>query len=182
MKQSWWFLWSWLLIGGLVSYSERGSKTAVFTFLHPKIAYNTVWSLQSVFAGTIHVYWPTNKNATWNQCDMALKHKTAYLKLLSLPLSPLPLFSAHIKNTNAKVWFIMFFLFTTSACWWHFFFCSNMRRSVRVKGVLIVQSTHVVAKFIRSMSHSVTCNDLIGLLKSCSVFWALGRTWIFLLK
>ncbi len=40
-------------------------------------------------------------------------------------------------------------------------------------GDIIVQSTHVAAKFIRSMSHSVTCSDLIGLLKSCSVFWAL---------
>ncbi len=37
-------------------------------------------------------------------------------------------------------------------------------------GVIIV---HVVTKFIRSMSHRVTCNDLIGLLKSCSVLWAL---------
>ncbi len=50
------------------------------------------------------------------------------------------------------------------------FFCSNVRRIVRVKGAIIV---HVVAKFIRSISHNVTCNDLIGLLKSCSVLWAL---------
>ncbi len=28
--------------------------------------------------------------------------------------------------------------------------------------------THVVAKFNRSMSHSVTCSDLMGLVKSCS--------------
>ncbi len=42
-------------------------------------------------------------------------------------------------------------------------------------GVIIVQSRHVVAKFIRSMSHSVTCSDLIGLLKSSSVFWASGK-------
>ncbi len=33
--------------------------------------------------------------------------------------------------------------------------------------------THVIAKFIRSMSHSVKCSDLVGLLKSCSVVWAL---------
>jgi len=32
--------------------------------------------------------------------------------------------------------------------------------------VIIIQSTHVVPKFIRSMSYSVICNDLIGLLKS----------------
>ncbi len=32
--------------------------------------------------------------------------------------------------------------------------------------------THVIAKFITSMSHSVTCSDLTGLLKLCSVFWA----------
>ncbi len=31
-------------------------------------------------------------------------------------------------------------------------------------GVIIVQSTHIVAKFIRSMSHSVICSDLIVLL------------------
>ncbi len=40
-------------------------------------------------------------------------------------------------------------------------------------GVIIVQSTHFVAKFIRSMPHSVIGNDLIGLLKSCSVSLAL---------
>ncbi len=51
------------------------------------------------------------------------------------------------------------------------FFCSNVRRIVRVKGVVII--VHVVTKFIRSISHNVTCNDLIGLLISCSVFWAL---------
>ncbi len=33
--------------------------------------------------------------------------------------------------------------------------------------------THVVAKFIRSMSHSVAFNNLTGLLKSCSVSRAL---------
>ncbi len=53
--------------------------------------------------------------------DQPIKiHKTAYLKLLCLPLSPLPLFSAHIKTTAAKVWFIMLFLFTTSTFWWRF--------------------------------------------------------------
>ncbi len=41
-------------------------------------------------------------------------------------------------------------------------------------GVIIVQSTHVVAKFIRSMSHCVTCSNLTGLLKSCSVFWVIS--------
>ncbi len=41
-------------------------------------------------------------------------------------------------------------------------------------GVIIIQSTQVVAKFIRYMAHRVTCNDLIGLLKSCSVSRALG--------
>ncbi len=53
-----------------------------------------------VFAATIHVYWPTNKNVTWNLRDMALKHKTAYLKLLCLSLSPLPLFVSTHKNYN----------------------------------------------------------------------------------
>ncbi len=33
------FLWSWLLIGGPVLYSERGSKTAVVMVLWPKITY-----------------------------------------------------------------------------------------------------------------------------------------------
>ncbi len=72
--------------------------------------YDTAWSSHRVFAATIHIYWRTNENAIWNQRDMALKHKTTYLKLLSLPLSPLPLFSANIKNTTAKVWLIMLFL------------------------------------------------------------------------
>ncbi len=117
----------------------------------------------------IHVYWPTNKNATWNQHNMALKHKTAYLKLLCLPLSSLP----HIKNTTAKVWFIMSLLFSTSSCWWRFILYNNLHHSIRVNRCPHrTVYTHVVAKFIRSMSHSVTCSDLIGLLKSCSVFWA----------
>ncbi len=77
VKQSWTFLWSWLLIGALMSFSERGSKMAVVTVFRPKKAYDTTWSSHSVFAGMIHVYWPTNKNATWNQRNMALKHKTA---------------------------------------------------------------------------------------------------------
>ncbi len=82
-----------------ISYSERGSKTAVVTVLRPKIAYDNFLTVseiqhdhQTVFAATTHVYWPANKNVTWNQHDMELKHKTAYLKLSSLPLSPLPLF------------------------------------------------------------------------------------------
>ncbi len=50
--------------GGPVSYSERGSKTAVVMVLRPKITYDTAWSSHSVFAATIHIYWPTNKNAT----------------------------------------------------------------------------------------------------------------------
>ncbi len=69
VKQSWWFLWSWLLNGGPMSYSERGSKMAVVTVLWPKIAYDSflkVLEIQhdhhSVFAATTHVYWPANKN------------------------------------------------------------------------------------------------------------------------
>ncbi len=89
-KQSWRFLWPWLLIGALMSHSERGSKTAVVVFLRSKIAYYTAWSSHSVFVTGIHVYWPTNKNVTWNQRHITLKHKTAYL--LSLPLLPFPLF------------------------------------------------------------------------------------------
>ncbi len=55
------------------------------------------------------------------------------------------------------------------------FFYRNVRHVVRVNRCHHrTVYTHVVAKFIRSMSHSVTCNDLIGLLKSCSVFWALN--------
>ncbi len=46
-----------------------------------------------------------------------------------------------------------------------FFYSYNRVESI---GVIIVRFTHVVAKFIRSMSHNVTCNDLIGLLKLCS--------------
>ncbi len=67
------------------------------------------------------------------------------------------------------------------------FFYSNVRCSVRVNRCHhCTVYTHVVAKFIISMSHSVTCSGLIGLLK-CSVFWALqhnngpvsaGQTWV----
>ncbi len=42
VKKSWWFLWSWLLIGGPVSYSESGSKTAVVTILWPKILWEKI--------------------------------------------------------------------------------------------------------------------------------------------
>ncbi len=107
VHQSWWFLWSWLLIGYSVSYSEK--KRWLFSWSCDQ-RYDTAWSSHRVFAATIHIYWRTNENAIWNQRDMALKHKTTYLKLLSLPLSPLPLFSANIKNTTAKVWLIMLFL------------------------------------------------------------------------
>ncbi len=47
-----------------MSDSERDSKTAVVTVLRPKIAYDTAGSSHSVFAVTIHVYRPTNTNAT----------------------------------------------------------------------------------------------------------------------
>uniref|UniRef100_A0A8C1CMY0 Transmembrane 9 superfamily member n=1 Tax=Cyprinus carpio carpio TaxID=630221 RepID=A0A8C1CMY0_CYPCA len=40
VKQSWRFMSSRLLIGGPMSYSERGSKMAVVTVLRPKIAYD----------------------------------------------------------------------------------------------------------------------------------------------
>ncbi len=163
---SWQFLWSCLLISGPVSYSEGGSKTAVVTILWPKIAYDTEWSLHSVFVGMIHIYWPTNKNVTWNQ----IKHKTAYLKLLCLSLSPLLLFSAHIKTTTGKVWSIMLFCLPLAYTDDVLLFCSNMRRIVRVNRCHhCTVYTHVIAMFIRAMLHSVTCNDLIGLLKSCSV-------------
>ncbi len=117
MKQPWGFLWSWLLIGGSMSYRERGLKTAVVTDLWAKIAYNIFLTVSEIQFVCCHdpLYWPTNENATWNQCDMALKHKTVYAKLLSLPF-----FSVHIKTRTAKVWFIMLFLFTTSGCWWRF--------------------------------------------------------------
>ncbi len=96
---------------------------------------------------------------------MALKHKTASLKLLSLPLSSRPLFSAHIKTTTAKVWFIMLFLFSTSACWWRLFFYSNVHLWVNRCHPRTVY-THR-SQVYRSMSHSVICNDRTGLLKSC---------------
>ncbi len=54
-----------------------------------------------------------------------------------------------------------------------FFFFSNVHRCVHVNRCHHrTFYKHVVAKFIRSMLHCVTCSDLIGLLKSCSVFWA----------
>ncbi len=121
------FLWPWLLIGVSMSYSERGSKMAVDTVLQPKMI--IFWQFQksnSVFAVTTHVYWPANKNMTWKQHNMELKHKTAYLKLVYLPLSPLPLFSAHITTPTAKVWFRIIFLFTTNDV---LFFYSTVRCS-----------------------------------------------------
>ncbi len=59
-------------------YSERGSKMAIVTVLWPKIAYDTAWSLYSEFAGTIHVYWPTNKNAKRNQRNIKLLTSISY--------------------------------------------------------------------------------------------------------
>ncbi len=41
-------------------------------------------------------------------------------------------------------------------------------------GVIIIQSIHVIDNIIRSMSHSVICNDRIRLIKLCGVFWALN--------
>ncbi len=92
--------------------------------LRPKIAYDTSWwSSHSVYnlvqAGKIHVYWPTNKNGTRNQPDMAIKHKTE-TEARILSISPTSTFFNTHKNTTAKVWFIMLFLFTTSTCWWRF--------------------------------------------------------------
>ncbi len=86
-------------MGVLTSYIERGSKTAVDTVLRPEIAYDThdhhtlCLLLRSTFTDQ-----PIKMLHEINA--MTLKHKTAYLKLLSLPLSPIPLFSAHIKKYN----------------------------------------------------------------------------------
>jgi len=63
---------------------------------------NSAWSTHSVFAATTYVYWPANKNATWNQRDMALNLKTAYLKLFSFLLSPLNFFFSTYKNYNCQ--------------------------------------------------------------------------------
>ncbi len=51
VKQSWWFLWLWLLIGALMSYSERGSKTAILFFyrnVRRRIRVNMLSSLYSL--------------------------------------------------------------------------------------------------------------------------------------
>ncbi len=111
---------------------------------------------QCVFTVTIHVYWSTIKNAMWNQDDMVLKHKTAYLKLLSLPLSPLPKIQLLKCDISCSLCLLLAHVGDV------LFFYRNVHR------------TGVIIKFIRSMSHRVTCSDLIGLLKSCSVFWALN--------
>ncbi len=148
----------------------RGSKTDIVTVLGPKIGYDTAWPSHSVFAGVIHIYGPTNKNLTWNQHDMVLKQKTAYLKLISLPLHRFHFFSAHLKTTNAWVWLSCSFCLPQAHADDVLFFYSNVHRSIQVnrchhRTVYI----HVVVKFIRSMAHSVTCNDLIGLIKLCRV-------------
>ncbi len=102
---------------------------------------------------------------------MALKHKTAYLKLLFLLLSPLPIFfSMQLLKCDLSCSFCLPLAHADDIL----FFYRNACRSLRVNRCHHrTVYTHVVAKFIRSMSHSVTCSDLIGLLKSCSVFWAL---------
>ncbi len=82
--------------------------------------------------------------------------------------------SAHIKTTTAKVLSCSFCSPLAHADEVLFFY-SNVHRSVRVNRCHHhTVYTHVVAKFIRYMPHRVTCNDLIGLLKSCSVSRALG--------
>ncbi len=136
---------------------------AVVTVLRPKIAYNTAWSLHSVFAGTIHVY-------------SVLKHKTTYLKLLSLSLSPLPLFSHTYKLQLLKYdWSCSFWLPLEHADDILLYY-SNVHRNVCVNRCpRSTMYTHVGAKFIRSMSQSVTGSDLIGLLKSYSVSRALNQ-------
>ncbi len=109
VKQSWWFLWSWFLIRGPVSYSERDSKMTVVTALRPKIAYNTAWLC--VFAATIHVYWTTNKSATWNQHNMVLKHFLFHLFHFFV--------STHKYFNCLSVIYHALFV-TTNTCWCHF--------------------------------------------------------------
>ncbi len=92
VKQPWRFLWSWLLNGGPVSYADKGSKMAVITVLRPKIAYDHFLQFSEIqhdHRTECLQLRPTftdrpKKKLTWNQRDMALKHKTAVLKLLSL--------------------------------------------------------------------------------------------------
>ncbi len=94
VKQLWWFLRLWLLNGRTLSYSERGSKTAFVTVLRLKIAcdhFLTVSWIQHVHRTVCLLLRPTFTDQPI-KCDMALKHKTAYLKLLCIPLLPLSLF------------------------------------------------------------------------------------------
>lgn len=77
-------------------------------------------------------------------------------------------FSTHIKRTIARAQLILFCLPLVHADDILFFY-TNLHRSLRFS--IIIQSTYVILnvlpKFIRSMLHSVICNDLIRLLKLC---------------
>ncbi len=110
----------------------------------PKIQYDTVWSSHVVFAA--RATFTDQPIKMWHQRDMALKHKTSYLKLLCLPFCRFHFFSAHIKIQLLK------HDLSASLCYVHI--------------VQYTVHTRVVAKFIRFMLHSVTCNDLISLKQS----------------
>ncbi len=152
-----------------------GSKKAVVIVLWPKIPYDnflTVLEIQHVHHTVCLLLRPrfTDQPIKMRQRDMVLKHKTAYLKLLSLPLLLLPLFFSMHKTSNCQSVIHHAFCLPLAHADEVLFFYSNVHRSVRLNRCPhLTVYMHVVPKFIRSMSHSVTCNDLIGLLKSCSV-------------
>ncbi len=83
---------------------------AIVTVLQPTLAYDNFLTVSEIqhdhhtvclLLQAMFTDQPIKKRHEINAA-IVLKHKTAYLKLLSLPLSPLPLFSAHIKTTHAK--------------------------------------------------------------------------------
>ncbi len=99
---------------------------------------------------------------------MALKHKTCLPHALIPSYFAASTFFQHIKTTTAKM--IVHHVDLPLA---HaddvLFFYSNIRQVSRSVGHHRTVYMHVVDRFIRSMLHSVICNDLIRLLKSSSV-------------
>ncbi len=133
-------------ICGSMLHSERSSKI------------KDSQKFRVIIAQHVCCYDPCLLTSQYN-CDMkSMWHCAKTQNCLPLPLLPLPLFSAHIKTTTVS--FLTFFLFTTSACWWHFILL-YMRRSLVSSCHHWTVDMHVLPEFIRSMPHSVIRTAMI---------------------
>ncbi len=128
-------------ICGPMLHSERSSKI------------KDSQKFRVIIAQHVCCYDPCLLTSLYN-CDMkSMQHCAKTQNCL-----PLPLFSAHIKTTTVS--FLMLFLFTTSACWWHFillYMCHSVVSSCHHWTV----DMHVLPEFIRSMPHSVIRTAMI---------------------